>query len=394
MALSDTAGNYRCIYQKLSVFIEYHSLVGQVNLYICISDIIGISAKSTVSIRRLSHFCSSCKNGIIKPFSLCGLIDSPSVITALDSLLATIVGGKCSRAAKGIIFISQAVHISCNLIFVYYIISVCVPDQPVFDGISVKLFRPVRKIIGDHAADKLVHLVTIFFQSFIVFIYRWFFVAVFLFQTNCFVSCGNSCTDHLLNLFCIQGRSFFFRLDLVGFAIILNACVCRLFHIVLLHAFQILHSLCQLVLIFISSIRCQCIFFLLIKSKEPFVPVLFLDQLFGSAIRLVDQAGFFCGNALFSVVSCINGKNICLHFLCKKLFCFICSFIGAVKTIHLRSRQKMICKIVYTISISPCCKDQQDHDQCNDQLFACFHFFFFLIHELSPIVITARYYAY
>ena len=50
MALSDTAGNYRCIYQKLSVFIEYHSLVGQVNLYICISDIIGISAKSAVSI--------------------------------------------------------------------------------------------------------------------------------------------------------------------------------------------------------------------------------------------------------------------------------------------------------------------------------------------------------
>ena len=52
----DTAGNYRYIYQKLSVFIEYHSLVGQVNLYICISDIIGISAKSAVSIRRLSHF--------------------------------------------------------------------------------------------------------------------------------------------------------------------------------------------------------------------------------------------------------------------------------------------------------------------------------------------------
>ena len=54
MALSDTAGNYWCIYQKLSIFIEYHSLVGQVNLYICISYIIGVTAESAVSIGGLS----------------------------------------------------------------------------------------------------------------------------------------------------------------------------------------------------------------------------------------------------------------------------------------------------------------------------------------------------
>ena len=143
MSLSHTAGNYRCVYQKLSIFIKYHSLVGQVNFYIGISNIIGISAKATVSISRLSYFCSSRKDCIIKPFRLCCLVDSPTIITALDGLLTAIVSSKCPGASKRIIFITQAVYICRNLIFIYRIISVCVFNKPVLNSIPVKLLGTV-----------------------------------------------------------------------------------------------------------------------------------------------------------------------------------------------------------------------------------------------------------
>ena len=181
----------------------------------------------------------------------------------------------------------------------------------------------------------LVHLVTFFFQGFVVFIYGWFFIAVVFFQADCYISGRNCFSDHFLHFLGVQCGSFFFRLDLIRLTSVFNACIYRFLHLVFLHTFQFFYGFCQLVLIFISGICCQCIFFLLIKCKEPFITVLLFDQFPGSAIRFVDQTCFFCGNALFSVVSCFHSKDICLHFFCKKFLSFVCSFIGAVKTVYL-----------------------------------------------------------
>lgn len=149
MSFINTSGYYRCIYQKLSIFIKYHSLVGQVNLYICISYIIGVTAESAVSIGGLSYFRGSCKDRIVKPVCLCCLVDSPAVIAAFDGLLTAIICGKGSCTSKSIIFISKIIYIGCYLVLINCIIAFFVFCKPVFDGIAVQLLGAVGKIIGD-----------------------------------------------------------------------------------------------------------------------------------------------------------------------------------------------------------------------------------------------------
>lgn len=95
------------IRSRRSIFIEYHSLGRQVNLYIRISDIICFPDQTFMGINRFSDLGFSVFYQFCKFFQLRFLIDLPAIIPSADSNLTTIICIKCSLCSNRIIFSRQ-----------------------------------------------------------------------------------------------------------------------------------------------------------------------------------------------------------------------------------------------------------------------------------------------
>ena len=271
------------IRSRRSIFIEYHSLGRQVNLYIRISDIICFPDQTFMGINRFSDLGFSVFYQFCKFFQLRFLIDLPAIIPSADSNLTTIICIKCSLCSNRIIFSRQFTDICFYLFFVKCIKTVFICCEPVFDHISVYCLCAVVKIIGYHYIRKFVYQVTILRQSFITLINFRFFVASICFQINRCSTCDKSIYNILTCFFWFQCSSLLLRNNYKLIVFLFYMSIRRLCHILLLHTFQFGNgSLCLLLIIFNGG--GHFIIPVLIKSKKPCKTILIPDQFTNTSI--------------------------------------------------------------------------------------------------------------
>ena len=105
------------IRSRRSIFIEYHSLVGQVNLYICISDIIGRAVIGRIEVNRVEISLCFVLDRLQKCLRRLLLVDAPAVIAARIQ-----VNGRAKtrflgmRQPEGVRLIRHMAHKSCRFV--------------------------------------------------------------------------------------------------------------------------------------------------------------------------------------------------------------------------------------------------------------------------------------